>query len=61
MGSGILAEILQGKFMQAVPGVQKIKEGYNPATWMLEVSNISVETQLGIDFAEIYRNSALFE
>jgi hypothetical protein len=61
MGSGILAEILWSKFMQAVPGVQKIKEGYNPATWMLEVSNISVETQLGIDFAEIYRNSALFQ
>jgi hypothetical protein len=47
--------------MQALPGVQKIKEGYNPATWMLEVSNISVESQLGIDFAEMYRNSAVFE
>jgi hypothetical protein len=56
-----LLKFYRAKFMQAVPGVQKIKEGYNPATWMLEVSNISVESQLGIDFAEIYRNSALFE
>jgi hypothetical protein len=46
-------------YFEAIPGVQKIKEGINPATWMLEASSVSVETQLGIDFAEIYRNSAL--
>ncbi|KAJ9188711.1 hypothetical protein P3X46_000080 [Hevea brasiliensis] len=28
------------EYFEAVPGVPKIKEGYNPATWMLEVSLI---------------------
>lgn len=27
-------------FLQAIPGVSKIKEGYNHATWMLDVSSI---------------------
>ncbi|XP_065867144.1 pleiotropic drug resistance protein 2-like isoform X1 [Euphorbia lathyris] len=49
------------EYFQAVPGVPKIKEGYNPATWMLEVSSISVEAQLGVDFAEIYANSDLYQ
>lgn len=46
--------------LQAVPGVPKIKEGYNPATWMLEVSTASVESTLNVDFAEIYQESTLY-
>ncbi|KAF7823264.1 pleiotropic drug resistance protein 2-like [Senna tora] len=34
------------EYFEAIPGVPKIKEGYNPATWMLDVSTIGVETQL---------------
>jgi hypothetical protein len=49
------------EYFEAIPGVQKIRPDYNPATWMLEVSNVSVENQLGIDFAEIYSKSALFQ
>lgn len=49
------------EYFEAVPGVPKIKEGYNPATWMLEVSSIAVETQLNVDFAEIYVNSDLYQ
>ncbi|XP_028756830.1 pleiotropic drug resistance protein 2 isoform X1 [Neltuma alba] len=49
------------EYFEAVPGVPKIKDGYNPATWMLEVSTTGVETQLGIDFAEIYANSELYK
>jgi ABC-type multidrug transport system ATPase subunit len=49
------------EYFEAIPGVPKIRPGYNPATWMLEVSNVSVESQLGIDFAEIYSKSALFQ
>lgn len=30
------------------------------ATWMLEVSTISKEQELGVDFAEIYRQSSLY-
>ncbi|PON48570.1 ABC transporter-like [Trema orientale] len=48
------------ELLQAIPGVPKIKEGYNPATWMLDVSSTAVETQLNVDFAEIYANSNLY-
>lgn len=47
--------------MQSIPGVPKIKEGYNPATWMLEVSSHAVETRLGVDFAEIFGSSAVYQ
>lgn len=46
--------------LQAIPGVPKIKEGYNPATWMLDVSSAAVEAQNNIDFAEVYANSELY-
>ncbi|KAL6537750.1 Pleiotropic drug resistance protein 2 [Orobanche hederae] len=44
----------------AIPGVPKIKEGYNPATWMLDVTSSGAEVQMDVDFAEIYANSALY-
>ncbi|KAL2227667.1 UNVERIFIED_CONTAM: Pleiotropic drug resistance protein 2 [Sesamum indicum] len=47
------------EYFESIRGVPKIKDGYNPATWMLEVSSSTVETQLGLDFAEIYSNSDL--
>ena len=48
------------ELLQTIPGVPKIKEGYNPATWMLEVSSTVAKTQLNVDFAEIYANSNLY-
>ncbi|GLT63837.1 hypothetical protein SLA2020_363700 [Shorea laevis] len=48
------------EYFEAIPGVEKIKEGYNPATWMLEVTSTAVEAQLGVDFSEIYANSDLY-
>ncbi|KAL5583156.1 hypothetical protein UlMin_015598 [Ulmus minor] len=48
------------QYFEAIPGVPPIKEGYNPATWVLEVSSTTVEAQLGIDFAEVYSNSDLY-
>ena len=47
-------------FMKAIQGVSKIEDGYNPATWMLEVSSSAQEIALGVDFAEIYKNSDLY-
>ncbi|KAL3609405.1 hypothetical protein D5086_000425, partial [Populus alba] len=44
-----------------IEGVSKIKDGYNPATWMLEVTSSSQEMALGVDFADIYKNSDLFQ
>ncbi|KAL6998106.1 Pleiotropic drug resistance protein 2 [Sarracenia purpurea var. burkii] len=49
------------EYFEAVPGVPKIKDGYNPATWMLEITAPSVEAQLDVDFAEIYANSSLYQ
>ncbi|KAL0412871.1 UNVERIFIED_CONTAM: Pleiotropic drug resistance protein 3 [Sesamum radiatum] len=49
------------EYFESISGVPRIKDNYNPATWMLEVSSTSSEAELGIDFAEIYRNSALHE
>ncbi|KAL5976772.1 ABC transporter G member 42 [Asimina triloba] len=44
-----------------VPGVPKIKEKYNPATWMLEASSVATEVRLGIDFSEYYKSSQLHQ
>ncbi|KAK4267406.1 hypothetical protein QN277_024192 [Acacia crassicarpa] len=49
------------EYFEAIPGVPKIKDKYNPATWMLEVSSIAVEVRLGMDFAEHYKSSSLFQ
>jgi hypothetical protein len=46
---------------QAIPGVTKIKDKYNPATWMLEVSSIAAEARLAMDFAEYYKTSTLHQ
>lgn len=48
-------------FEESAQGVSKITDGYNPATWMLEVSSSSQEMILGADFAEIYKNSELYK
>ncbi|KAH7684878.1 Xenobiotic-transporting ATPase protein [Dioscorea alata] len=49
------------EYFEAIPGVSKIKDKCNPATWMLEVSSMAAEVQLGIDFAEYYRSSSLHQ
>ncbi|KAL4353278.1 hypothetical protein GQ457_06G011440 [Hibiscus cannabinus] len=49
------------EYFEAIPGIPKIKEKQNPATWMLEVSSVAVEAQLGIDFAEHYKSSSLYQ
>ena len=47
--------------MQGIQGVSKIKDGYNPATWMLEVTAASQEHVLGVDFSDIYKKSELYQ
>ncbi|ESW22604.1 hypothetical protein PHAVU_005G166500 [Phaseolus vulgaris] len=49
------------EYFEAIPGVPKIKDKYNPATWMLEVSSIAAEVRLGMDFAEYYKSSSLYQ
>ncbi|PHU15676.1 hypothetical protein BC332_16881 [Capsicum chinense] len=43
-----------------MPGVSKIQDGYNPATWMLEVTTPAQEIMLGVDFADLYKKSDLY-
>ena len=43
--------------LQKTKGVTPIKEGINPATWMLEQTTIGQEARLGVNFAEIYAHS----
>ncbi|XP_074286403.1 pleiotropic drug resistance protein 1-like isoform X2 [Silene latifolia] len=46
-------------YFEEIDGVAKMNDGYNPATWMLEVSSGAQEAKLGINFADIYRRSEL--
>ncbi|XP_020415180.1 pleiotropic drug resistance protein 1 isoform X3 [Prunus persica] len=48
------------KYFEGIEGVSKIKDGYNPATWILELTTSAEELALGIDFAQVYKNSKLF-
>lgn len=47
-------------YFQGISGVPLIPSGYNPATWMLEISTPAFEDKLGIDFAATYKNSSQF-
>ncbi|XP_052185165.1 ABC transporter G family member 31 isoform X2 [Diospyros lotus] len=47
-------------YFQGIHGIPPIANGYNPATWMLEISTPAAEQRIGQDFAEIYRNSQQF-
>lgn len=44
---------------QAVPGVPAIQGELNPAAWMLEITTPGMEHQLGVDFAQVYKESDL--
>ncbi|XP_020688883.1 ABC transporter G family member 44 [Dendrobium catenatum] len=48
-------------YFEEIRGVSKIKDGYNPATWMLEVTTTAQEDDLGVDLNEIYKNSNLYQ
>nr|AGT28055.1 pleiotropic drug resistance transporter 3 [Panax ginseng] len=48
------------KYFEEIEGISKIKDGYNPATWMLEVTSSKQEMILGVDFNEVYKNSHLY-
>ncbi|XP_041993380.1 pleiotropic drug resistance protein 1-like isoform X2 [Salvia splendens] len=47
-------------YFEAIDGVPKIKDGINPATWMLEVTTSAQELSLGIEFADYYKKSELY-
>ncbi|KAL0915683.1 hypothetical protein M5K25_016120 [Dendrobium thyrsiflorum] len=47
------------EFDEAIPGIPKIKDNYNPATWMLKVSSNAAKINLGIDLANYYKASTV--
>lgn len=47
-------------YFESIKGVPKIREGTNPATWMLEITTPALEAQLNVDFAELYLDSDLY-
>ncbi|KAL8129518.1 hypothetical protein V2J09_018673, partial [Rumex salicifolius] len=48
------------KYFEAIEGIPKIKPGQNPAAWVLDVTSPAEEAHLGLDFAQVYRQSILF-
>jgi hypothetical protein len=40
-------------------GVEAPGEGFNPSTWMLDISAVGSEARLGVDFAAVYQDSSL--
>jgi len=51
-------------YLEGYPGVAPIQDGYNPATWMLEVTGGSMATTFqaaDIDFPTEYKNGSLYQ
>ncbi|KAJ3673148.1 hypothetical protein LUZ60_006522 [Juncus effusus] len=49
------------EYFQTIPGVPKIREDHNPATWMLDITTPAMEADLSLDYAEVYANSSLYQ
>ncbi|KAJ4721744.1 Pleiotropic drug resistance ABC transporter [Melia azedarach] len=49
------------EYFEGISGVPKIRNNYNPATWVLEVTSSSAEAEFGVDFAKIYKDSVLYQ
>ncbi|KAL4292313.1 hypothetical protein AHAS_Ahas18G0015600 [Arachis hypogaea] len=47
-------------YFESVKGVNKIRDGCNPATWMLEITTPAREMDLNVDFSDIYKNTELY-
>lgn len=56
----LLLNILMHVSPKGIRGVSKMKNGYNPANWMLEVTSAAQEAALGINFTDIYKNSEAY-
>ncbi|KAK9861986.1 hypothetical protein WJX84_003567 [Apatococcus fuscideae] len=44
-------------YFESIPGVPSIQPGYNPATWMLDISTVSAEARLEKSLAWYWQNS----
>ncbi|KAL5710887.1 transcription factor [Ranunculus cassubicifolius] len=48
------------EYFEGINGVPRIKDRYNPATWMLEISSPAQEKTLGVNFTDVYKKSELY-
>ncbi|KAL1831046.1 hypothetical protein ACET3Z_000697 [Daucus carota] len=48
------------EYFEGINGVNRIKDGQNPATWMLDITSESREATKGVDFAQVYKKSELY-
>ncbi|KAL0890313.1 hypothetical protein Bca101_014296 [Brassica carinata] len=49
------------EYFMRIPGVPEMKQNTNPATWLLDITSRSSEDKLGVDLAQIYKESSLFK
>ncbi|KAM5564596.1 pleiotropic drug resistance protein 1-like [Rosa sericea] len=49
------------EYFEGINGVPKVKDGYNPATWMLEITSAAQEEALGVNFTDVYKKSELYK
>uniref|UniRef100_A0A803MQI7 ABC transporter domain-containing protein n=1 Tax=Chenopodium quinoa TaxID=63459 RepID=A0A803MQI7_CHEQI len=49
------------EYFEDIPGVPKNIDGYNPATWVLDITSPQEESKMGLDFAQIYAKSQLYQ
>ncbi|KAJ1260559.1 hypothetical protein BS78_10G241900 [Paspalum vaginatum] len=49
------------EYFEGIEGINSITDGYNPATWLLEVTSTIQEQMLGIDLSQIYKHSELYQ
>ncbi|KAF7818011.1 pleiotropic drug resistance protein 3-like [Senna tora] len=49
------------EYFEAISQVPKVRDNHNPATWMLEITSLSSEAEMGVDFAQLYKESKLYE
>ncbi|CAA6653938.1 unnamed protein product [Spirodela intermedia] len=49
------------EYFEGISGVPKIKDNYNPATWMLEVTSTTMEMKLGVDLSQLYKDSSIYK
>ncbi|KAJ4828263.1 hypothetical protein Tsubulata_012072 [Turnera subulata] len=47
------------EYFEGIDGVARFKDAYNPATWMMEITSEAQEAAVGVNFADIYKNSEL--
>ena len=46
-------------YFGSIPGMPPCPLSLNPATWLLDVTSTVSESRLGVDLAEVYRDSRL--